>query len=63
VLNYLTHRYKPIAAEGTPRPNEVMDVYADISKAHRELAWQPRITLETGLKGLLDELRRSAAVR
>ena len=53
VLNRLTGAPKAIVAEGQSRPNEVMDVYADISKARNDFGWQPRVTLEEGLKGLL----------
>jgi nucleoside-diphosphate-sugar epimerase len=32
------------------RPNEIFDLYADIRKAGKELAWMPEITLEEGIR-------------
>jgi len=53
VLNRLTGKNKPLIAEGQTRPNEVMDVYADVSKALKDFGWSPRVTLEQGLGQLL----------
>jgi nucleoside-diphosphate-sugar epimerase len=54
ILNRLTGRDKPLVSTGAPRPNEVMDVYADVSKALRELGWSPQISLENGLRDLIE---------
>ena len=35
------------------RKNEVLDLYADISKASTELSWMPKIDLYEGVKRLL----------
>ncbi len=44
---------KPLESEGTPRPEEVLDVVADISKAQRELGWRPAIKLKDGMAELI----------
>lgn len=44
---------KPMVADGQIRPNEVMDVVADISKIERELGWTPSVEFEDGLKRML----------
>jgi nucleoside-diphosphate-sugar epimerase len=53
ILNRLTGSTRTIIAEGQPRANEVMDVYADITRARTELGWQPQVTLDEGLRRLL----------
>lgn len=40
---------KPLVDLGRPRPDEVLDMYASIEKAARELGWRPATTLEDGL--------------
>jgi len=46
----LSHISKAVVSSGTPRKNEILDLYADISKAARELGWTPKTSLEQGLK-------------
>lgn len=41
---------KPVVSEGVTRPNELMDVVADISLIRRELGWSPGMDLATGLQ-------------
>jgi nucleoside-diphosphate-sugar epimerase len=41
---------KPLDSTDEPRAHEVLDVVADISRAHRELGWQPRVDLAAGLR-------------
>ena len=43
---------KPIHVE--PRPVEVQRLYADISKAHKLLGFEPQIDFESGLNSLID---------
>jgi GDP-4-dehydro-6-deoxy-D-mannose reductase len=43
----------PVASEGTPRPNEIPDVRADIARAREQLGWAPRHTLAQGIARLL----------
>ena len=40
---------KPLLSREEERPNEVLDVVADVSKAERELGWKPQTTLADGL--------------
>jgi nucleoside-diphosphate-sugar epimerase len=40
---------KPVRAKGNDRPNEIFDLYADISKAKRELGWEPVVSFEEGV--------------
>ncbi len=35
------------------RPNEIMECYADITKARRVFGWNPELTLEAGLRDLI----------
>ena len=41
---------KPILSRNRARPNEVLDIVADISKARADVGWFPRIALRTGLE-------------
>jgi len=41
---------KPIISEEQPRPQEVMDVRADISRAYSDLAWRPTTSLADGIR-------------
>jgi len=43
---------KPVHA--APRPGDIKHSYADISKARKLLRWSPKITLEEGLRKLLE---------
>ena len=40
---------KPIVSDEQPRPQEVMDVRADISRAASELNWRPSTSLASGI--------------
>jgi len=40
---------KPVMSDEQPRPQEVMDVRADISRAGSELGWRPRTSLAEGI--------------
>lgn len=42
-----------VVDDGQPRRNEIPDVYADISKARRELAWSPKYSFEDGIREIL----------
>jgi nucleoside-diphosphate-sugar epimerase len=41
---------KEYRAKGNFRPNEILDLYADIRKARAELGWQPVVSFEAGLE-------------
>lgn len=43
----------PVVSDNLPRHNEIPDVYADISKAERELHWRPRHSFEDGIKKMI----------
>lgn len=49
---------KPLADLGRPRPDEVLDMYASVGRARRELGWEPRTPLRDGLAMTLDAWRR-----
>jgi nucleoside-diphosphate-sugar epimerase len=53
MVNGLLPVPKPVHANGPMRPDEVIDVIADISRARHEFGWEPQVTL---LDGLLDTL-------
>lgn len=44
---------KPIVSEDNWRPDEMLDVVADISRAERDLNWHPRVPLADGLRETL----------
>jgi len=50
VINAALDHPKPLTSTGDERPAEVFDVVADISRARRELAWEPRIGIGEGLR-------------
>jgi nucleoside-diphosphate-sugar epimerase len=54
---------KEIQSAAHPRPDEVLDVVADISKAARELSWEPRISLQDGLRDTMEWFEKSAAAK
>ena len=53
MVNGLLPVPKPVQVNGPMRPDEVIDVIADISRARHEFGWAPQVTL---LDGLLDAL-------
>lgn len=53
ILNSMTGRAKPVRDRGERRPNEIMDVVADIRRARADLDWQPSISLTDGLRQML----------
>ena len=46
-----------VVDDGQPRKNEIPDVYADISKARRDLDWRPKYSFEDGIREILGSLR------
>jgi nucleoside-diphosphate-sugar epimerase len=57
LVNGLLPAPKPIRTKGIMRPDEVLDVIADISRAQNELGWVPRVTLPEGLRDTLAWIR------
>jgi nucleoside-diphosphate-sugar epimerase len=49
----LSGRQKQLESAGQERPAEVMDVYADITRARKELGWEPAVSLEDGLARMM----------
>ena len=45
----ITGRRKPLEVSGPVRPNEILDVVADVSQATAALGWRPRISFTEGL--------------
>jgi nucleoside-diphosphate-sugar epimerase len=52
---------KPLMSDETSRPQEVMDVVADISLAEAKLGWRPRTKLADGIAAVVAVLRRPRA--
>lgn len=44
---------KPVVTANKQRPNEIMDLYADISRAEKELGWSPEIDICKGIEKIL----------
>jgi UDP-glucose 4-epimerase len=59
ILNRLAPRPKSLVSRGDSRPEEILDVVADIGKARRELMWTPRTGLEEGLRITLETAEKS----
>ena len=45
---------KPFFSTKEERPNEVMDVIADISKIKKELNWKPKVSMKEGLRNTIE---------
>lgn len=48
---------KPYTGNDNRRQGEIDNVVADISKIKRELGWQPKVSWETGIKKMLEEMK------
>jgi UDP-glucose 4-epimerase len=55
-LNSFIPNKKRLISRGESRPQEVLDVVADIRRSEFELEWKPRIDLETGLRLIVEEV-------
>jgi nucleoside-diphosphate-sugar epimerase len=53
VLNNLMGLARPLRSRGESRPDDVMDVVADIRRAKADLGWEPRVNLRDGLAATL----------
>jgi len=47
---------KNVVSRNAPRPNEIFDLRADISKARRELEWNPCVSLAEGLRAVREAM-------
>lgn len=61
ILNELTGQNKPVTSTSQPRPDDVLDLYADISHAGQALGWRPQYTLRQGLAEMVETARQNAA--
>lgn len=57
IINSLLHTRKRICEQEHRRPDDVLDVVADISRAERDLQWRPRIDLAEGLRRTIEWMR------
>jgi nucleoside-diphosphate-sugar epimerase len=53
ILNRITGRDKPLVSEGRERPEEILDVVADISRAADRLRWKPAVAVEDGIASVV----------
>jgi nucleoside-diphosphate-sugar epimerase len=53
-LQRLKHTDLPVTSARERRPDEILDCRADISAAQREIGWSPRVTLDEGLRRILE---------
>jgi UDP-glucose 4-epimerase len=60
LVNELLPLAKPVRNEDRRRPNEVLDVIADISRARRELQWRPRVPFRDGLSETMKSMTQGA---
>ena len=44
---------KPMRSRAHRRPDEILDLYADITRIHAELGWSPRTKIEDGLAAVV----------
>lgn len=49
----VTGKMKPIVSEQKERPQEILDVRADTSKASADLQWSPTVTIEQGIRKIV----------
>jgi hypothetical protein len=59
IIGDFVPRRKPVVSLGECRPQEILDVVADIGKAGAELGWRPAVPLRAGLQALVES--RAAA--
>jgi nucleoside-diphosphate-sugar epimerase len=57
LINVAAGVAKPVRSRGRRRPEEVMDVVADIGRAQAELDWSPRVSLRDGLAATVASMR------
>lgn len=54
---------KPAQANGPIRPDEILEVIADISRVRHAFGWEPRVPFRDGLQMTLTSLRESLGFR
>jgi nucleoside-diphosphate-sugar epimerase len=60
IINRLLPSPKELVSRQESRPEEILDVAADIGKARRAFRWAPRTSLQQGIEKTLDALRKTA---
>lgn len=60
-INCLLAAPKPLVCRGTPRPGEILDMFADVSKASRCLGWKPETGLLEGLRRTVNSMSGAGA--
>jgi len=55
----LTGIKKPYISKGSERQNEIFDLYADNTKAFRELRWKPETSFENGLEACIRFIKKN----
>jgi nucleoside-diphosphate-sugar epimerase len=63
VVNGLLPVPKTVQAKGPMRPDEVLEVVADISRARHAFGWEPRVQFRDGLQMTLTSLRESLGLK
>jgi nucleoside-diphosphate-sugar epimerase len=48
---------KPYRAIGKPRLHEIADSRMDATAARRILGWEPKVSLERGLRSVIESMR------
>lgn len=56
IIQKIAGTKKEIISEKQERPNEIMNVVADIRKAKYELGWEPKFSFEKGIKYIIEDL-------
>lgn len=54
----LAGTHKPVVAVGVPRQNEIADVRADIRRIRQATGWEPRVSLDAGLRRVVEVARQ-----
>ncbi len=52
---------KPYCDKGARRRNEIDSTIADISRIHAAIGWQPRVSFDQGLLGVIEDMRTRCA--
>lgn len=63
IVKQILKSSKPFESKHIVRKNEVSNMIADITKIQQELKWNPRFTIEDGLKKMIDEMMWYATTR